>query len=117
MTDEQLAKISVEIDRLQEEAGRLEMHAAYEEIVYMNLWASLDGPPRSIVIDRHTAGELRKKAQFLDSVKRGEANLSDLHILNMRIIEISRQIEELQREKGATYIRMSFYQYLAGVIK
>ncbi len=121
MTEVQLAKITVEVARLRAQANDLEAKADSDDSMYglalSEYGSELAGPPQSIAINRNKSKELRRRAEFLELAKRGDAHLSDLLVLEGRIVQINKQIEDLQKDKGDAYLKIRLLQQLAEVVK
>ena len=121
MTELEKAKLTVEINRLEKEADELEIKARNDESMFADAWAvygsELAGPPQSITIDRNKANELRKKADFLRSVKDGLDNSLSLSDLDKKMSNLDLEIVRLNREKMLVYQNMKLARYLADVIK
>ncbi len=107
--------------RLNDEIVRLESEAKSEEDNFAAVWriygSELAGPPNSIHIKWNTAKELRRKLAYLELVKSGDVDTDDMLKLDEREKEITRQIDELHKEKVSVMLEKSKQQYLLSVIK
>ncbi len=121
LNEAQLAKVSLEIILLKAEAETLEQQANSDDSMYNAAWreygSELAGPPSSIILNRNTAKELRKKADFLESVERGEVDLNSMPKLKNELSEIDLEIKDLNVRKVNLYMQLSRLMYLAEIIK
>ncbi|MDO8496814.1 MAG: hypothetical protein Q7S43_05185 [bacterium] len=120
MTEVQLAKITVEVARLRAQADDLEAKAERDDRMFLlalsEYGSELAGPPQSIAMNRNKAKELRKRAEFFESVKMGDVHLSDPPALENRVMQINKQIEDLQKDKVDAYLKIRLLQQLAEVV-
>lgn len=120
MTEARIARLTVEVDRLRNEAERLDKGANNQERMYDVAWAEygseLAGQPASITVDRNMAMICRKIADFLESAKRGEVSLDEMVQIDDRICQIDQELKKLNKEKGDLYCRKASLLDLAKII-
>lgn len=120
MTELDKAKLIVEINRLEKEANLLEVRARNDESMFEDAWreygSELAGPPCTIIINKNTAKDLRKRANFLKSVRDDLVIPEDLSDLEKRISALDADIERINKEKVLLYQEMDLCRYLNSVI-
>ena len=120
MTELENAKITVEIKRLEKKASELEIRARYDESMFSDAWreygSELAGPPQSITVNNNMAKDLRKKADFLKSVRDGLVIPEYLSDLEKMVSTLDADLERINKKKVVLYQKMSLVRYLSDVV-
>lgn len=119
LTKVQLAKLTIEIDKLEKEARKLESRARVEDksfydsaITYGSELAGSSGTEHMY----KKAGLLREKAEFLKSVKVGYVLLTYREHVKARLGKIRQKIDSLTTEKSSLEIRLQHFEWLQKIL-